>query len=82
MARAVTATELRQQIYKLLDEVLESGEPLEVVRKGRRLRVIADEQADPLTRIVPIPELISGDPDELVAMDWSGEWDAGAQVDP
>jgi antitoxin (DNA-binding transcriptional repressor) of toxin-antitoxin stability system len=82
MARAVTATELRQQIYKLLDEVLESGEPLEVVRKGRRLRVIADEAVDPLGRITPIPGLIVGDPERLADLDWSDEWDPGSAIDP
>lgn len=82
MAHTVTATELRQQIYRLLDEVLESGEPLEVVRKGRRLRIVADEPRDPLARITPIEGLIAGDPEDLVALDWSSEWDAGSAIDP
>jgi antitoxin (DNA-binding transcriptional repressor) of toxin-antitoxin stability system len=74
----VTASQLRQDIYRLLDQVLESGEPLEIVRKGRRLRLIPDSPARRLDRIVGNSEAIIGDPDELVSIDWSREWTAGA----
>jgi antitoxin (DNA-binding transcriptional repressor) of toxin-antitoxin stability system len=74
----VTATQLRQDIYRLLDQVLESGEPLDIVRKGRRLRLIPDHPARRLDRIVGNPEGIIGDPDELVSIDWSSEWTAAS----
>ena len=71
---AVTATELRQNIYKLLDQVLESGIPLEVELKGRRLRVVSAETLSKLDRLVPHPDAIEGDPEDFVHIDWSGEW--------
>ncbi|MGH3927591.1 MAG: hypothetical protein ACRDTT_32815 [Pseudonocardiaceae bacterium] len=71
----VTASELRTNIYRLLDEVLETGVPLEIERKGRTLRIIADEPASKLARLVPHPGYIVGDPDDLVNTDWSGHWD-------
>ena len=40
---AMTASKLRQDIYRLLDQVLKTGEPVIVERNGRRLRIIADE---------------------------------------
>jgi antitoxin (DNA-binding transcriptional repressor) of toxin-antitoxin stability system len=36
----ITASELRQNVYRLLDEVLRTGEPLEIDRAGRRLRIV------------------------------------------
>lgn len=82
MDEPVTATELRQQVYRLLDRVLETGEPLEVIRKGRRLRVIADDPVDRLSRATPIPGLIAGDPEDLVVGDWSSAWDAERAINP
>jgi hypothetical protein len=70
----VTMTQLRADIYHLLDHVLETGEPLEVVRKGRVLRVTPDTTR-PLSELFPPwPGLITGDPGELAHLDWSSEW--------
>lgn len=69
----VTASQLRQDIYRLLDQVLDTGEPLEIVRKGRRLRLVPDEPVDRLDRIVGNPDTIVGDPDEFVSIDGSRE---------
>ena len=71
----ITASQLRQDVYRLIDHVLETGEPLEIVRNGRRLHLTADAPVDLVARITPIPGLINGDPDELVSLDWSHEWD-------
>lgn len=70
----VTATELRRNIYQLLDEVLETGTPLEVTRKGRVLRVVPLEAAPRLERLRERRDAIRGDPEDLVHLDWSGEW--------
>ncbi len=74
---AITASQLRQDIYRLLDEVLRSGKPLQIERKGRTLRVIPDDVAGRLAGIHTQPEAIVGDPENLVSSDWSQEWDAG-----
>ncbi|MBI2373537.1 MAG: type II toxin-antitoxin system Phd/YefM family antitoxin [Deltaproteobacteria bacterium] len=72
---AVNATELRRNLYRLLDHVLESGEPLEIERRGHRLRlVLATPEARKLDRLVPHPDALTGDADEIVQMDWSGQW--------
>lgn len=70
----VTASQLRQNIYRLLDEVAETGVPLEIERRGRRLRIVAVEPPSKLDRIVVRRDLINGDPDELVHLDWSSAW--------
>lgn len=73
----VTASQLRMNIYRLLDEVLETDAPLEIQRKGRTLRIVPDERLSKLARLVPHPGYIVGDPDDLVDTDWSGHWDPG-----
>ncbi len=74
MPRRITATELRKNIYKLLDDVLSTNTPLEVERKGRRLVISPAERVSRLDRLEPHADCIAGDPEELVHMDWSGEW--------
>ncbi len=71
---AITASHLRSDLYRLLDQVLESGEPLIIERKGRRLRVVPEVPASRLARLSRRPDFILGDPADLVHMDWSGEW--------
>lgn len=71
----VTASTLRQNIYKLLDKVLETGEPLEITRKGKILQVVPKKQTDK-KQIEKLKkrDIIKGDPDSLVHLDWSDEW--------
>ena len=71
---AITASELRQNIYKLLDQVLDTGVPLEIERNGRRLRVIPMDAPLKLDRVVGHEDYVVGDPEELVHIDWSTEW--------
>jgi hypothetical protein len=39
MSKTLTATELRANLYKVLDEVLATGRPCRVVRGGRAVRI-------------------------------------------
>ncbi len=70
---SVTTSELRRDIYKLLDRVIKTGQPLEVERKGEKLRII---RAERLSRLEQLPKrrCIKGDPERLVSLDWSAEW--------
>jgi len=73
----VTATELRANLYRILDRVLDTGEAVEVERKGRRVRLVPGESPtgdDLLARLTPHPDYIVGDPDDLVHLDWSDAW--------
>jgi len=71
--KSVTPTELRGNLYHLLDEVLSTGVPLEINRSGKRLRIVAVEPVDKLANLLPRPDVIVGDPDELVGLSWEGE---------
>lgn len=69
----VSATALRQNIYGILDEALETGEVVEVERKGRILRIVPEEQPGRLAKLKKRNWII-GNPDDLIHMDWSTEW--------
>ena len=71
---SITASELRANVYRLLDEVLETGQPLEIDRGGRTLRIIAVEPSSRVAALPKRPEFLVGDPEDLVSMDWTGEW--------
>lgn len=69
----LTASKLRENIYSVLDEILESGIPVEVERKGRILRIVPDERPSKLSRLQK-RDCIIGDPLDLVHSDWLDEW--------
>ena len=69
----VSASALRQNIYKLLDRVIQTGNPIEIERKGRLLKIIPVEPQDKLKRLKR-KNIMKGDPEELVHIDWSKEW--------
>lgn len=77
---AITASELRRNVYRLLDQVLETGEELEVTRNGRRIRISAVPQPSKLDNLVPHPDYIVGDSNDLVHIDWSSEWHPDPQL--
>jgi len=69
----ITASALRQNIYRILDEILETGQPLEIERKGRKLKIIPDEKKSKLSNLKGY-NIMNCNPDELIHMDWSSEW--------
>lgn len=71
---AITASKLRADVYRLLDEVLETGQPLEIERKGKILVIAPREEQSIWDRLPRREGYIVGDPDELIHMDWSSEW--------
>jgi prevent-host-death family protein len=71
---ATTASELRANIYRMLDEVLETGQPLEIVRNGKTLVIAPKEERSIWDRLPRREGAIVGDPDKLIHIDWSSEW--------
>ena len=71
---ALSATDLRKDIYKILNRVLLTGQAVEVERRGKILRIVLADNVAPLDRLRPIPGLILDDPGALEHIDWSAEW--------
>lgn len=65
---------LRADLYRVIDRVLETGEPVEVERNGRRVRIVPAEAASQLAALRPHPDYLAADPESLVHLDWSDEW--------
>lgn len=71
-----TASELRSDVYRVLDSVLETGIPVEIERKGRVLRIVAEKPPSRLSRLVK-RKVLNCAPDAIVHMDWSKYWKPG-----
>ncbi len=71
---SLSVSRLRADIYRILDEVLRTGNPIEIERAGRKLRIIAVDSVPKLSRLPEHPEAVIGDPSDLVHIDWSVEW--------
>ncbi|NBB90822.1 MAG: type II toxin-antitoxin system prevent-host-death family antitoxin [Spirochaetes bacterium] len=72
----VTATELRQNLYRILDTVLETGEPVEVARKGGTVRIVPDKKTTIWDRL-EAHDVITGDIEDS----WDGIWDGEPELD-
>lgn len=68
--QTVTPTELRANIYHLLEEVLRTGLPLEIRKGERRLRIVPVEKVDKFQNLSPRPQAILGNPDDLAELGW------------
>ncbi len=70
---SLTASSLRQNVYRILDEILETGVAVEIERRGRLLRIVP---VDPPSKLKEIPErdYLVGDPESIVHVDWTDEW--------
>jgi len=67
------ASKLRENIYRILDQVLETGVPIEIERHGKVLKIVCEEPPSRIERLQPRAYLRTA-PEELVHLDWSGEW--------
>jgi hypothetical protein len=71
---AISASQLRANVYRLLDEVLATGQPLEIKRNDKVLVIAPKEEVSFWDRLPRRQGFIVGDPNELIHIDWSSEW--------
>ena len=75
--KKVTLTELSDNIEHLLDEVLKTGIPIEINKNGKFLKIVSVEKKDKLENLTIKPDVIQGNPDDLVDISWEQEIDIG-----
>ncbi len=69
----ITATTFRSNLYKLLDDVLETGVPIKIKKNNRILEVYAKDKPGKLDRLTKHKSL-NVSPESIVHIDWSKEW--------
>jgi len=69
----ITASQLRADVYNLLDRAISTGEPIEVERNGVIVRLVPPRRVDVIDRL-PRRNAIVGDPEAVVHIDWSACW--------
>ena len=77
--RRISLTELRQDIYNLIDEVISSGQPLRIERKGHLLTIVPESKGAKLDRLKE-HDIILSDAEDLVQNDWSKNWSGANQL--
>jgi len=70
----MNATQLRQDVYRTLDRVLRTGEPIIIRRKGRRLRLASEGGKKSVRKLRAHPGCLRGQPEDIVGWDWSVSW--------
>lgn len=73
------ATTLRQNLYAILDSVIDEGQVVEIERRGHRLRIVAETKPSIWSRLEP-HAVVTGDPEDLVKGGWESSWSQGSDL--
>ncbi|MEE9165509.1 MAG: type II toxin-antitoxin system Phd/YefM family antitoxin [Nitrospinota bacterium] len=71
--KSITPSKLRENIYRILDKILETGNSIEIKRHGRRLKIEPVDSVNKLDNLIDRPYL-KCKADQIVHLDWSKEW--------
>ena len=70
---ALTASKLRQDIYRILDRILDSGNPVEIKRRGRILKIVPEKPVSKFDNLIK-RSILTVAPEDIIHIDWSNEW--------
>lgn len=72
----MTLTELRKNIYSIVEEVLSTGKTIEIQSKGRTVLLTPGHQKSKIERLTSSvgKRAIVGNPDDIINNDWEKEW--------
>lgn len=73
-AQQITPTRLRKDLFKVLDQIAETGVPMEIRRGNVVLKILREDAVARLQRVKPMHGLIVGDPNTLLdsGQTWAG----------
>ena len=69
----MSLTSLRSQLFKLVDQVINTGIPLEIERNGHKVKIICEEKKSKFSNLKR-HDCIVGDPEELISLPVT-KWD-------
>ena len=67
------ATKFRQNLYRFLDSVLDTGIPIEIERRGKILKIVPVEKKNKLDNLERL-DVTLGNTEDLANIEWSDEW--------
>ncbi len=72
----ITPTQLRANLYKVLDQVIETQQPIEINRNGQIVKLVFEKKKNrgKLINLTAHPETLCVEPETIVHMDWSSHW--------
>lgn len=81
-AARLTASALRADLYKILDRVIQTGQPVLIDRKGVTVKIVPGKKAKPAKQLsrherlkaIAKPDCWVGDPNDIFHMDYLEEW--------
>lgn len=71
----ITPSELRNNLYNLLDHVIQTGEPIEIKRKNKILKIIVEPSKSKLKNLKK-RDVLNCQPEEIIHNNWEKEWKA------
>lgn len=74
MQTRLTATRLRAELFSTLDQVVATGEPVEIQRPSGSVRIVRAASTQRLAGLKPHPGVINGNADDLVSLSWEQAW--------
>jgi len=74
----MSLTALRQQLFKVVDQVIATGIPIEIKRNGHIVKIVLDDRKSKLGNLLK-HDCIVGDPEELVNLS-TQEWGEGRDL--
>ncbi len=79
---SINPTQLRTNLYNILDQIIETQKPIEIIRNGQVLEISVKNKINKskLDTLTPHPGTISGDPESLIHNDWFSEWEGGDEL--
>lgn len=79
MLSTASKSQFGEELYRLMEHVLETKAPVEIEFKGKKFLIglvkhpESGEDTAKLARLEPHPDCLVGDPEDIVHIDWSGE---------
>jgi len=70
----ITASQLRDNVCRILDEVIETGKPASIRYKGVILTIERPKQVTRLAKLKKRPGIFVGDVEDVIHIDWMEEW--------
>jgi hypothetical protein len=71
----ITPSKLRENLFNILDQVIQTGKPIEIKRKNRVLRISVEPPKTKLDNLKK-RDILNCEPDEIITNNWEKEWKA------